>query len=454
MKQIKIAALFVGVVFPLLAGAAPDEKCLSLHQCIEYAGTHSGALKIRDFEQGIATKKVAESVGSALPQINASGTFDDNEIVATQLLPGEILGQPGTFVPVKFGQHYGFSAGVQLTQMVINPVFWAGLKTAKLGVRLAQQNAQKTAEQLTYSISKLYYQTLIIQKQANILKANLEANDKMLAAVELRQQNGLAKKSDVDKIRLARNNTKSRLQQMELSLEQSLNSTKYLLGMPIDHPLKLSDSALTLERETPKPIDVSGRAHENRVEYQMLQTELWAQKAGRKSIVAAFLPSLSMYAKYNYQAQGQTFNVFHADQDWYKNAVIGISLSLPLFDGFQKKARIDQTNLNIGIVEENLKQMEQSVALDVSNAEIQYRNALENIRNEKDNWKLAEDVYADTRLQYQQGMGSALDLIQAETSLKEAQNNYTSKLFNLYSARIDLEYSKGTLKNYIQEIGD
>jgi outer membrane protein len=68
--------------------------------------------------------------------------------------------------------------------------------------------------------------------------------------------------------------------------------------------------------------------------------------------------------------------------------------------------------------------------------------------------KLAEDVYADTRLQYQQGTGSPLDLIQAESSLKEAQNNYTSKLFNLYSARIDLEYSKGTLKNFIQEIGD
>jgi outer membrane protein len=454
MRQFKIAALFVCVVFPLLAGAAPDEYVLSLHQCIEYAGTHSVTLKIRVFEQGIAREKVAESVGSALPQINASGTVDDNEIVATQLLPGEILGQPGTFVPVKFGQHYSFSAGVQLTQMVINPVFWAGLKTTKLGVRLAQQNAQKTAEQLTYSISKLYYQTLIIQKQVNILKANLEANEKMLASVELRHQNGMAKKSDVDKIRLARNNTKSRLQQMELSLEQSLNSMKYLLGMPIDHPLKLSDSALTLERETPKPIDVSGRAHENRIDYQMLQTELRVQKAGRRSIVAAFLPSLSMYAKYNYQAQGQTFNVFQADQDWYKNAVIGISLSLPLFDGFQKKSRIDQTNLNIGIVEENLKQMEQSVALDVSNAEIQYRNALENIRNEKDNWKLAEDVYADTRLQYQQGTGSPLDLFQAETSLKEAQNNYTGKLFNLYSARIDLEYSKGALKKFIQEIGD
>jgi outer membrane protein TolC len=112
-----------------------------------------------------------------LPQINASGTVDDNEIVATQLLPGEILGQPGTFVPVKFGTKYSFNAGVQLTQMVINPAFWTSLKTTKMGVRLAQQNTQKTAEQLAYSISKLYYQTLIIQKQVNILKATLTKSD-------------------------------------------------------------------------------------------------------------------------------------------------------------------------------------------------------------------------------------------------------------------------------------
>jgi outer membrane protein TolC len=454
MKQFKIAALFMCVISPLLAGAAAEEYVLSLHQCIEYAGTHSGALKIRVFEQGIAREKVAESVGAALPQINASGTVDDNEIVATQLLPGEILGQPGTFVPVKFGTKYSFNAGVQLTQMVINPAFWTSLKTTKMGVRLAQQNTQKTAEQLAYSISKLYYQTLILQKQVNILKANLEANEKMLTSVELHYQNGMAKKSDVDKIRLARNNTKSRLQQMELSVEQSLNSMKYLLGMPIDHPLKISDSALILEREVPAAIDLSGRAHEKRIDYQILQTELRVQKSGRRSIVAAFLPSLSMYARYNYQAQRQTFNVFQADQDWFKSAVIGFSLSLPLFDGLQKKSRIDQANLNVSIAEENVKQMEQAIALDVSNAEIQYRNAMENIRNEKDNWKLAEDVYADTRLQYQQGTGSPLDLIQAETSLKEAQNNYISKLFTLYGARIDLEYSKGTLKNFIQEIGD
>ena len=349
---------------------------------------------------------------------------------------------------------YNFNAGVQLTQMVINPVFWANLKATKLGVLLSEQNTKRVAEQSVYSISKLYYRTLVIQKQMNILKANLEANKKIFASVELRYQNGLSKKTDVDKIRLVLNNTKSQLQQAELSLQQSFNSMKYLIGMPIDHPFRLSESALTLEREAPEPIAVSGRAHENRIDYQILQTELRVQKTGRRSIVAEFLPSLSLYAKYNYQAQRQIFNIFQADQDWYKNAVIGISLSLPLFDGFQKKSKIEQANLNIAIVKENLKQMEQSVALDVSNAEIQYRNALDNIKNEKDNWELAKEVYANTRLQYQQGTGSLLDLIQVETSLKEAQNNYIGKLLNLYGARIDLEYSRGTLKNFIQETGD
>ena len=143
MKQFKIAALFVCVVFPLLAGAAPDEYVLSLHQCIEYAGTHSGTLKIKDFEQGIAREKVAESVGAALPQINASGTVDDNEIVATQLLPGEILGQPGTFVPVKFGTEIQFQRRSPIDANGHQPGILGGLEDHQNGCPLGATECTK-----------------------------------------------------------------------------------------------------------------------------------------------------------------------------------------------------------------------------------------------------------------------------------------------------------------------
>ena len=97
MKQIRIIFLFVCTGYAMMGWGGQEEQVLSLRQCVEYASAHSGILKIADFEQGVARKKVGEFIGSALPQISASGTWDDNAIMATQLLPGEILGQPGTF---------------------------------------------------------------------------------------------------------------------------------------------------------------------------------------------------------------------------------------------------------------------------------------------------------------------------------------------------------------------
>jgi outer membrane protein TolC len=102
--------------------------------------------------------------------------------------------------------------------------------------------------------------------------------------------------------------------------------------------------------------------------------------------------------------------------------------------------------------EDNLKLTEQSIKVEVSNYEIQYHNALDNIKNEKENLTLAESVYNNTQLEFQQGTASSLDLVQAESAFREAQNTYFNKLLNLYIARLDVEKSKGSLMNFINNL--
>jgi outer membrane protein TolC len=454
MNQLIIAVLLTAIVLLRPLPGALEETEFSLLQCVTYAEAHSRTLKAASLQQNVSQKKVSETIGSTLPQINVSGSLNDNEIIATQVMPGELVGQPGTFIPVKMGTRYDASASLQLTQTVVDPVLLADLKSARLGARLAQQSKQKTGEDLVYSISMLYYQTLITSKRITILKANLESNEKTLASCELRFRNGVATASEVDKVRLTRNNTLSQLQQTELSLEQSLNQMKYLLGMPIEQPLRLSESAMASAGEATALVPESGPVNQNRIDFRQLQTELQMEKTSRRRAVADFLPSLTFYAKYGYSAYRESFDFFRAGPDWYTNAAIGLSLSVPVFDGFRKKSRLDQASLNIAIAEQNLKQKEQAIALEVSNAGVQYRNALDNIRSEKENWTLAEKVYADSLLGYHQGTESLLGLTQVETALKEAQNSYISRLLDLYCARIDLEHAQGTLTGYIRETGD
>ncbi|MDP4206472.1 MAG: TolC family protein [Bacteroidota bacterium] len=435
----------------LLLQVAVNGQGLSLKQCIEYANKNNGNIKNAHYDVDIAQKKIDEQVGTMLPQVDASGSYTDNLKLNTTLLPGELMGKPGTMIPITMGIQHNLMTGIALNQKIYDPSFKVALQAAKVSQQQSIQSLQKTNEQTAYNISRTYYQTLVIQKQMNVLKATLDASEKSLASLELKFQNGMAKKVDVDKIKVSRNNTRSQLDQSQLSYKQSLNNLKYQMGMPVENAIELVETELNQEYQ---PIELKKDSFnvENRVDYQLQKTALQLYEIDKKRNQAGYLPTFSFNAAYNYNAMRKEFNFLDMSQKWFNSSSIGFTLKVPIFDGFQKRARIAQSSLNIEKSRENINLTEQSIKVDISNYEIQYSNALDNIRNERENLDLANSVYKNTQLAYQQGTGSSLDLVQAESSLREAQNNYFNKLLSLYIARIDLEQSKGTLMTYINNL--
>ena len=426
------------------------EKPLTLQECINYSLKNNSNIKIANYNVDISQKKIAEQVGNYLPQINVSGELDDNLELSTQLMPAEMMGgTPGTYIPVSFGNKYSITAGVQLTQKLYDPNSLLMIKTAKINKKISLLTQQQITEQTVYSISLIYYRTLVIQMQMNVLKSTLTASEQSLKSIELKYTNGMAKKIDVDKIRVSYNNTKSQLEQAELSYSQSLNTLKFNMGMPVDSSMALNDTTINvskylLENETVQKVQMG-----NIIDYKLKETNISLMQLDKKTKLSAFLPTLSFFGNYNFNAMRQEFNFFDTDKDWYSGSAIGLKLTIPIFDGLQRNSRVDQSELNIKIAEENLLFTEQSIKVDISNYEIQYKNSLDNINREKENLDLAESVYKNTKLEYQQGVGSTLDLIQSESSYMAAQNTYFNKLLNIYIARIELEKAKGNLINYI-----
>lgn len=451
----KITKKLIDATFLILILAASNfplhaQKSLTLKECINYSITNNSNIKIANYDVDISQKKITEQVGYYLPQINASGSLDDNLKLATQLLPAEMLGgTPGTYIPIKFGNKYSVSGGVQLTQKLYDPTYLYGIKSAKINKETSVKTLQKTSEQTVVNISIVYYQTLVIQMQINVLKSTLVASEQSLKSIELKYKNGMAKKTDVDKIKVSFNNTKSQLEQAELSYYQSLNTLKYHMGMPVDNSMVLADTTINISNHFLEVENGSDLQMENIIDYQLQKTNILFMQIDKKRNLAAFQPSLSFYGNYNYNAMRQEFNFFDSDKDWYPSSGIGLKLTVPIFGGLQKNSRVAQSELNIKKAKENLLFTEQSIKVDISNYEIQYKNAIDNINREKENLALAESVYKNTQLEYQQGTGSTLDLIQAESSYLVAQNNYYNKLLNLYIARIELEKAKGNLMNFI-----
>ncbi len=447
MKPVKlIPILFFVLYLPLFA------QSYSLKQCIEYAKGNNSNIKIAFLDADVSSEIVNEQTGKGLPQINLSGTLEDKLKITTQLIPGEFFGKPaGSFIPVKFGTKYNAVGTVTLTQKLFDGSFWVGLKAARISEDLSQQNIQKTNEQTLYDVSAAYYRALIIQKRLDNLKLILAASERTLKSTELKFQNGLAKKIDVDKIKVSYNNTNSQMQQTELSYKQALNNLKYFMGMPVEENIVLTDDLPDYSREFAQAIS-NDNVTEQRIDYQMLKTNLRLYEADKQNNIFAYLPTLNFYANYSYQAMRSEFDIFKPGRTWFNSSAIGLELKIPVFSGFQKYSKVQQSQLNIEKTQESLKRTEQAIKVEVSNYYIQFTNALDNIKNEKENLALAESVFNNTQLAFNQGTGSSLDLVQSESALRETQNNYYSKLLTLYLAKLDLEKSQGTLINFINNL--
>ena len=427
---------------------------MTLKQCLAFARTENSNVKIARIESAISGKKVTEQIGKGLPQVSATGQLENNLDLATSLMPGELFGAPGTYIPIKTGTKYDANATVSLSQKLLDASFWVGLKAAKLSDTQSNLSLRQADENTCYNVCVAYFRTLVLQRKRDNLQTMLNASRTTLASTLLKFKNGIGKAIDVDKIRVSSNTTQSQLQEIELNYTYTLNMLKYCMGMPMDSSIVLTDTLDSAEEFTPArdtTLNLSPILNA-RVEYQMEKLNLSIQEADRSNNIAAFFPTISLFANYSFKAMSPAFDVFKSGTDWYKSSAVGLTVSLPIFSGFQKISKVSQSDLGIREAEESIRLKERAIHLEVSNVEIQYTTAINNIRTERDNLALAERVYRNTQLEYQQGSGSSLELIQSESVLRETQNNYYTTLLALYTSRLDREKARGTLTEFINHI--
>lgn len=447
IKKIRVHVLSISLSIFCLQALGQE---FTLKQCVEYANKYNGNIINANYDIDIAQKKVEEQRGSILPHVNASGSYINNLKLNTTVLPGDIIGQPGTNVAIKMGTQHNATGGIQLSQKIYDPTYSHLHTMSKLNEEQTQQSLKLTTEEIQYTVSALYYQTLVVEEQMKSLEASISSLKVTLESTELRLKNGLATQIDVDKLQVSYNNNQSQLRQAELNYKQSLNNLKYFMGMPVDSTIVLVDTSFNIDIPIAEGVS-DDFSYENRSDYQLQKIALNTFEANKKLNQATYLPSLSFNAFYGTSALRDEFDFFKGG-DWYSSSYIGVSLNIPVFDGLQRKSRVSQSQLNIEKSKVNINQFKESIKVELSNSEIEYRNAIDNIQNEKENLDLAEKVFQDTQLEYNQGACTSIELVQSETSFRESQFRYFRQLLNFYIARIALEKSKGTLTEYINNL--
>ncbi len=438
--------LFISAFALLFAGFLMNaQERLSLKDAINYALENKADAKKARLSVENSEHQIAEVRSRALPQINATGNLMYNAILQEMAMPGEIVGMPGQTLLVAFGQKWTAIGGVSLTQNLFDYSVFTGLKAAKTTREFYQVNEQLTQEQVIEAVAKSYYQYFITRQKLQTVEQTLDNTVKVQNSVQGLFDNGLAKKVDLDRIKVTVVNLNSTKKQLENAVKLQENSLKFLIGMQIDNPVILEEETIEVV-----PVLLDTPDVKQLTQYQLLETQKKLLEYNKESFVAGYYPTLSLYGNYNYQGLGDTLPFGKTPADgvyWTDYASIGLNLNIPIFTGFSTRSKVRQAQNQLDVLEADMKEAELALNFSFENAKTQISNSIITIESQRENVTLAQEVLDNTQNNYINGLASLTDLLEAENALADAKNNYSNALLEYKVAEIELIKSKGELNS-------
>lgn len=438
---------------------------LTVQQAVDYAGKNSVQLKNAMIAIDLQRQQNREITAAAYPQLSGSANASYFPNVAVQSFPNFIaaaaygvLVQEGVkngtgdpiiapedfgFVQAQFGTKYTAAGGLDLSQLLFDGQVFVGLQARKTSIEFATKSADVTREQIKSNVYKVYYQILAGRQQIGTIDANIARFEKLLDDTKEIFKHGFAEKLDVNKAEVSLTNLRTEKIRIQNRLETASLGLKLLIGMPVKSQLVLTDTlpeSIFTEELLDKNFDYS-----DRVEHQQLELNKKLNEYNVKRYKLSYFPTVSLSSSYYKLAQRNELNFFKSGQPWFPSSSVALKISVPIFDGFARAARVQTARLQLQQTNNNLKNLELGIDKEIAEARTNLRASVATMDYQKKNMQLAEEVYNQTKLKFEQGLGSNLEVTTSQTELTTAQNNYYAALYDAIVSRVDFLRATGKL---------
>ena len=330
--------------------------------------------------------------------------------------------------------------------MIFNGSYFVGLSAAKELVKLSEKMTERNVIDIHESVSKAYYTTLNTKSRVDLVNSNIDRLDALLKQTKSLYENGFVEKLDLDRIQVSFNNLKSEKIKADRLYDLSLAVLKFQIGISVDKKIELIEE-FNEELVTAFTFDLNEFDYSKRIEYSILQTDKNLKFYELKNNRSQYLPQVYANYNYGYNTSASQSNIFFESDRWKKFGTFGLQVIVPIFDGFLKRSRINQSKFKIEQVENQMLFLERSINLQINQSLAAYQNSKESLKIASENLVLAQDVYFASEKKYAQGVGSNLELIDSNNSLKIAQNQYYNSLYESIISIIDIKKTLGILMN-------
>lgn len=418
-------------------------RTFTLEECIQYALENNTLVKNARLDEKIADGRVKETRGIGFPQIDATVGLTHNQKLprffgqksADNPITAEFPGNEGDVIAMEnfFQLKSSGDAGVRINQLLFNSSYLVGLQAANAYRDLAVKTAEQTREQVIENVSKAYYSCLINEDRIGLFESNIARVDSLLKTTTALLENGFAEAIDVDRIKVTLTNLKVEQNRFLRLQEISLELLKFQMNYPMNETIDIEGDIESLQISSDVLNEYSAEwNYAQRADYRLLQANQKLQQLDLKNKYAEGLPSLSAFANLGYLTQSPNIsglfttetnmsdNGIIGPDKWYSYSAFGVTLNIPLFSGLQRNYRVQQAKLELQKTENSFANLKSGIDLEIKQVASNYLSAVETAEAQKQNSELAENIARVTRLKFEQGVGSNLEVVEAEAASYKA----------------------------------
>ncbi|HEX6426025.1 MAG TPA: TolC family protein [Niastella sp.] len=431
--------LLLGV---LHSPAKSQTSSITIKSAIDMALANNYTLKADSLNNQIAGYRTRIARADFLPQVNFSSRAEYNPALPSQMLPGNIVGQPDKdLIPVQFGTRYSISNGMEATQNLINKPARLQVKAAELNTGITQTKHLLNREDLVFQVTTAYYDLLATTEKISITNKDY-ANIREIEAIAKAQfESGVLKRIDFESLQINAANIQSQRDQWQTKYNQQLAYFKYLLGLPANAPVVIANDLARIDG-----LAQGGGAHLwNREDVHLYRQLIESKQLELKTIRAEKSPTLSAFVRLNYQSQfNQPGDALSGDYG-YKSSTVGISTRIPLFDGYRRKNRLHVAESELQQLEFRHEQQQQLASTEWISASETLNNNRQQVQITQQNLVLAEKVFTSRKALYTEGVTTLIELLDAERELSQSRDLHTQALINVQTSVVNVHKANGTL---------
>ncbi|ASQ90727.1 transporter [Prosthecochloris sp. GSB1] len=422
---------------------SPGKVSLSIDQAVTTGLLKNRTLEIARLEREMAGQKVRESWADLLPQLNSGFEYTRHVKPAVIYFPDLTGSNPGNLTALEISADNAMTASLSLSQKLFDYRAIAGIRASSIVREISAEAYREARSNVIGDIKTAYYNVLIADEQVTILEQSIKRWEKALQDSRALFSQGVA--ADIDTLRafLSVENIRPDLIQARSRAAVARTEFKNIVGLDPLESVRLTDSLVYRPGDEPDDFSLAyEEAVASRPDVRQLELRVEAEGENVSAARAEGYPSFTAVGQLQTQTQFDDGTRL-GDTDWPVSSSVGVQVSMPLFTGFGVSSRVEQAKIGRMQTVTRLDELKADIRAEIQTRLFRLLESRSRIEVQQRTTRTAERSYEITLLRFREGIGSQLELADAELQLNKARTNYLQAVYDYLVARIEYEKALG-----------